>query len=308
MHTINWYPGHMAKARRMLEDNLKLVDMIIEIVDARAPMACRNPDFEALFKNKLRVVVLNKSDLSSKTQNRAWISYFAKQGITAAEFISTQPSTRKRAIELIEKTGEETVRRYREKGIKKTLRAMVVGVPNVGKSTFTNKLHGGNIAKTGDRPGVTRANQWVRITPYLDLLDTPGLLWPRLDDQLAARRLCYIGTVKDDVVDLAMLTIHLLQDMLKVQPQAVMTRFRFDNPDLRGEELLEAVCKGRGFLMKGGVCDYDRCCAVVLDEFRAGKLGRMTLEMPVKKARLTIPGAKKDDENKPQEETTDGED
>ena len=185
---------------------------------------------------------------------------------------------------------------------------MVVGVPNVGKSTFTNKLHGGNIAKTGDRPGVTRANQWVRITPYLDLLDTPGLLWPRLDDQLAARRLCYIGTVKDDVVDLAMLTIHLLQDMLKVQPQAVMTRFRFDNPELRGEELLEAVCKGRGFLMKGGVCDYDRCCAVVLDEFRAGKLGRMTLEMPVKKARLTIPGAKKDDENKPQEENSDGED
>ena len=232
---------------------------------------------------------------------------FCKQGITAAEFISTQPSTRKRAIELIEKTGEETVRRYREKGIKKTLRAMVVGVPNVGKSTFTNKLHGGNIAKTGDRPGVTRANQWVRITPYLDLLDTPGLLWPRLDDQLAARRLCYIGTVKDDVVDLAMLTIHLLQDMLKVQPQAVMTRFRFDNPDLRGEELLEAVCKGRGFLMKGGVCDYDRCCAVVLDEFRAGKLGRMTLEMPVKKARLTIPGAKKDDESKPQEENSDGE-
>ena len=185
MHTINWYPGHMAKARRMLEDNLKLVDMIIEIVDARAPMACRNPDFEALFKNKLRVVVLNKSDLSSKTQNRAWISYFAKQGITAAEFISTQPSTRKRAIELIEKTGDETVRRYREKGIKKTLRAMVVGVPNVGKSTFINTIAGrrlmdtgGLSEKTGRGRHTTRHSELFMVTDGFRkptfLIDSPG--------------------------------------------------------------------------------------------------------------------------------------
>ena len=284
---INWYPGHMAKAKRLLADQLSRVDVVVELCDARLPYSSRNPDLDKLLAGKKRVLLLNKADL-------------ADPAATSASFALP--------VEALYGAAKEAVERAAQKGIRKTVKAMVVGVPNVGKSTFTNKLHGGNIAKTGDRPGVTRANQWVRITPYLDLLDTPGLLWPRLDDQLAARRLCYIGTVKDDVVDLAMLTIHLLQDMLKVQPQAVMTRFRFDNPELRGEELLEAVCKGRGFLMKGGVCDYDRCCAVVLDEFRAGKLGRMTLEMPVKKARLTIPGAKKDDESKPQEENSDGED
>ena len=159
MQTINWYPGHMAKARRMLEDNVKLVDMIIEIVDARAPLACRNPDFEALFVNKLRVVVLNKSDLSSKTQNKAWIEYFIKQGITAVELVSTNPSMRKNAVALIERTGAETVRRYKEKGINKTLRAMIVGVPNVGKSTFINRIAGTAKAQVGDRPGVTKSKQ-----------------------------------------------------------------------------------------------------------------------------------------------------
>lgn len=304
---INWYPGHMAKAKRLLADQLSRVDVVVELCDARLPYSSRNPDLDKLLAGKKRVLLLNKADLADPAATSAWLNYFRAQGIDAAPY-SASTGKVKDALAVIDRAAKEAVERAAQKGIRKTVKAMVVGVPNVGKSTFTNKLHGGNIAKTGDRPGVTRANQWVRITPYLDLLDTPGLLWPRLDDQLAARRLCYIGTVKDDVVDLAMLTIHLLQDMLKVQPQAVMTRFRFDNPDLRGEELLEAVCKGRGFLMKGGVCDYDRCCAVVLDEFRAGKLGRMTLEMPVKKARLTIPGAKKDDESKPQEENSDGED
>ena len=193
----------------------------------------------------------------------------------------------------------DTVERAAQRGVRKTVRAMVVGVPNVGKSTLTNKLHGGSIAKTGDRPGVTRSNQWVRINPYLELMDSPGLLWPRLNDQVAARRLCYIGTVKDDVVDLPMLTICLLQDLLQVKPEAVMERFRFDDASLRGEALLEAVCRGRGFLMKGGVCDYDRCCAVVLDEFRAGRLGRITLEWPgaAIRPRLTIPGAGNGEEN-----------
>ena len=290
---INWYPGHMAKSKRLLADQLGRVDVVIELCDARLPYSSRNPELDRLLGGKRRVLVLNKADLADPAATSTWLNYFRGMGIDATGF-NASAGRAKDALSVIDRAARETVERAAQRGIRKTVKAMVVGVPNVGKSTFTNKLHGGSIAKTGDRPGVTRANQWVRVSPYLDLLDTPGLLWPRLDDQLAARRLCYIGTVKDDVVDLPMLTIHLLQDMLKVQPAQVMERYRIQDAALTGEALLEAVCRGRGFLMKGGVCDYDRCCAVVLDEFRAGKLGRITLEMPPKssKPRLTIPGAK----------------
>lgn len=279
---INWYPGHMAKAKRQLIDQLSRVDVVVELCDARLPYASRNPDLDKLLANKKRVLMLNKADLADANATGMWLNYFRAQGVDAVSYSATGGRA-KEAIAAIDRAAKEIVERAAQKGMKKTVRAMVVGVPNVGKSTFTNKLHGANIARTGDRPGVTRSNQWVRISPYLELLDTPGLLWPRLDDQVAARRLCYIGTVKDDVVDLAMLTIHLLQDMLAVKPEAVMERFKVKDATLRGEELLEAVCRGRGFLMRGGVCDYDRCCAVVLDEFRAGKLGRITLEYPQKK-------------------------
>ena len=287
---INWYPGHMAKAKRQLADQLSRVDVVVELCDARLPYSSRNPDLDKLVSGKKRVLMLNKADLADAGATGVWLNYFRAQGIDAVSYSATGGKA-KDAIAAIDRAAKEIVERAAQKGMRKTVRVMVVGVPNVGKSTFTNRLHGGNIAKTGDRPGVTRSNQWVRISPYLELLDTPGLLWPRLDDQVAARRLCYIGTVKDDVVDLAMLTIHLLEDMMAVKPQAVMERFKVKDATLRGEELLEAVCRGRGFLMKGGVCDYDRCCAVVLDEFRAGKLGRITLEHPTKqeeKKRLVI--------------------
>jgi len=297
MLEINWYPGHMAKTKRQLSEQLGRVDVVVELCDARLPYSSRNPDLDKLISGKKRVLLLNKADLADSGATSAWLNYFRAQGIDAAPYNAASGKA-KDALAVIDRAAKEAVERAAQRGIRKTVKAMVVGVPNVGKSTFTNKLHGGSVAKTGDRPGVTRSNQWVRITPYLELLDTPGLLWPRLDDQLAARRLCYIGTVKDDVVDLAMLAIHLLQDMLAVKPEAVMERFRVKDPELKGEELLEAVCRGRGFLMKGGVCDYDRCCAVVLDEFRAGKLGRITLEMPQKpKPRLVIPGAVKEEDH-----------
>lgn len=288
---INWYPGHMAKTKRQLTEQLARVDVVVELCDARLPYSSRNPDLDKLIRGKKRVLLLNKADLADQVATSMWLNYFRQQGIDAAPYNAVSGKV-KDAMAVIDRAAREAVERAAAKGMRKTVRAMVVGVPNVGKSTFTNKLHGSGIARTGDRPGVTRSNQWVHITPYLDLLDTPGLLWPRLDDQLAARRLCYIGTVKDDVVDLAMLTIHLLEDMLEVKPEVVCERFRIKDASLRGEELLEAVCRGRGFLMRGGVCDYDRCCAVVLDEFRAGKLGRITLEIPQKpKPRMTLPGA-----------------
>ena len=268
MQTINWYPGHMAKAKRMLEDNIKLVDMVIEIVDARAPLACRNPDFEELFRNKLRVVVLNKSDLSSKSQNKAWIAYFKQQGITAVELVSTNPSSRKNAIALIERTGAETVKRFRDKGINKTLRAMIVGVPNVGKSTFINRIAGTAKAQVGDRPGVTRSKQWVKVTDYLELLDTPGLLWGKLEDETLAKHLAYIGSIRDDVLDVEELSALLLYDLMQICPEQLTARYKKLTADMKTpEELLDGVCRSRGFILSGGVLDTERAARIVLDEY-----------------------------------------
>lgn len=281
MHTINWYPGHMAKARRMLEDNLKLVDMIIEIVDARAPMACRNPDFEALFKNKLRVVVLNKSDLSSKTQNRAWINYFAKQGITAAEFISTQPSTRKRAIELIEKTGRRPFGGIAKKALKK-LCAQWSSAFRMSENPLSSiVLRARQGAQVGDRPGVTRSKQWVKVSDYLELLDTPGLLWGKLDNEILAKHLAYIGSIRDDVLDIEEISALLLFDLVRICPEALTARYKKLDPEQNIPELLlEGVCRSRGFILSGRVFDTERGARIVLDEYRAGKIAAVALENP----------------------------
>lgn len=268
----------MARAKRLLSDQLSRVDVVIELCDARLPLSSRNPDLKRLTEKKERVLLLGKSDLADPALTSEWLNLFKRQGLSCMALDMNRQA--KAALALIEKAAKETVERSAQRGIKKTVRAMVVGVPNVGKSTLINRLHGGSIAKVGDMPGVTRANQWVKVTPYLELLDTPGLLWPRLDDPLAARRLAYIAAIRDEVLDTAQLAIQLLTDLIAVTPKTVQERFKIKDLSLRGPELLDAVCVGRGFLMKGGVYDTERACKVVLDEFRGGKLGRITLEAP----------------------------
>ena len=282
MQTINWYPGHMTKAKRSLEEDLKLIDVVIEIVDARAPLACRNPDFESLFKNKIRVMLLNKSDLSSQKVNKDWVSYFSAQGISVMEYVSIGANARKNAISFIEKAGEPVLKKYRDKGVSKTLRAMVAGIPNVGKSTFINKLAGVTRAQTGDKPGVTRGKQWVKISPYLELMDTPGLLWGKLDDQELAKHLAYIGSIRDDVMNVEEIAGLLLADLETICPNELIKRY----PKLAQvegyspEELLEGVSRSRGFILSGGVPDTERAARIVLDEFRGGRIARVALELP----------------------------
>ena len=276
---INWYPGHMAKTRRLLQEQIKRIDLIIEICDARLPFSSRNPDLDRMISQKRRLLFLNKADLADQDASREWIRFFRSQG-TECYLTDAVRMRGKETIGMIDRATKEIVGKALEKGVRKTVRAMIVGIPNVGKSTLINRLYGRSVAQIGDRPGVTKSNQWVKVSPYLELLDTPGLLWPRLDDQAAARRLCYIGCIKDDVIDLADLTIHLLEELCEKIPERVQDRFRIQNTGLKGAELLDAVCAGRGWLLKGAQYDYDRCCSVVLDEFRAGKLGRITLEVP----------------------------
>lgn len=291
---INWYPGHMARAKRLLTDQLSRVDVVVELCDARIPRASRNPDLDALVKGKKRLLILGKADLAEESATRAWLAYYRQQGIDAMSFDSVRGRP-KDVVARIERAASEAVAKMAARGVKKTVRAMIVGVPNVGKSTFTNRINGAAIAKTGDRPGVTRSNQWVRITPYLELLDTPGLLWPKIDDQQDARALAFVGTINDQIMDQQMLAIRLLEMLMELKPDAAMTRFKLKTAEERGVALLESACRGRGWLMPGGVADTDRGAAVILDEFRAGKLGRLTLQRAPE-----IKKPEKQPENKPE--------
>ena len=276
---INWYPGHMAKARRQLSDQISRVDLVIELCDARLPYSSRNPDLDHMIGEKSRILLMNKADLADPETSISWLRVFRHHGLNAS-LVQAKNLKAKEMLASIENATRAAVERAAQRGIRKMVRVMVVGVPNVGKSTFINRLHGGSIAATGDKPGVTRSNQWVRISPFLELLDTPGLLWPRLDDQVAAKRLCYLGTIRDEILDLEDLTLSLLDDLADTNPHCLDNRFHVRDLSLRGIPLMDAVCRGRGLLMKGNEPDYERCCHTVLDEFRSGKLGRMTLEKP----------------------------
>ena len=263
---IQWYPGHMAKAKRLLSAQLSNVDIVVELCDARLPLSSRNPDLEALILHKRRVLLLCKADLAQPEITQKWLSHFRRQGLDVMAY-DKSPRKTKEARELISTAARDVLERNQRRGIRKVLLAMVVGVPNVGKSTFINRLYGSAVTRTADRPGVTRSNQWVKVSRDLEIMDTPGLLWPKLNDPLAATRLAYIGTIRDAVYDQYELCYRLLEDLLRLAPQSTMERFRIANADARGYEL---------------VCEYDldRACSVVLDEFREGKVGKLTLETP----------------------------
>jgi len=274
----------MAKAKRLLSSQLVKVDIVVELCDARLPLSSRNPALDELIRHKRRVLLLCKADLAETSKTQQWLAYFKRMGFDAMAY-DKSPQKTKQARQLIENAASDLLERNQRRGIQKTLRAMVVGVPNVGKSTFINRLYGGSITKTGDRPGVTKSNQWVKVSPYLEVLDTPGMLWPKLNDQRAATRLAYIGTIKDAVYDQYELCVNLLQDLLEVMHDQTVARYKIKNPEAEGYALLDEVCRGRGFLLRGGELDYDRACAVILDEFREGKVGKLTLEEAPKPVR-----------------------
>jgi len=280
MPAINWYPGHMTKTRRMLQENLKMIDVVVEILDARAPLASRNPDFDDLFAGKLRVVLLNKSDLADSNATKRWITHFNRRGIEAVGISATGGSAKKIAVALIEKAAKPRVDAMKLKGINKVVRCMIVGIPNVGKSTLINRIAGQSRAEVGDKPGVTRGKQWVKITPYLELMDTPGMLWPKLEDQELAKHLAYLGSIKDEIMDSEELALDMLSLLQATAPAQVMERYTKLTPETPKEDLLKAVCLSRGFLLRGGELDTERAAHVSLDEFRAGKVARVTLEQP----------------------------
>ena len=279
---IQWYPGHMAKARRMLAESVKLVDVVIEMVDARAPASTRNPDFDDLFGTKPRVVVLNKADLADPEATRAWIRAYRARGWDAISFSANAGKGVKEAVSLVERAARPVVERMKAKGVNKTVRAMIVGIPNVGKSTFINRLRGSAAAKAGNRPGVTRGKQWIVVGPYLEFLDTPGMLWPKFEDKEAARRLAFLGSTRGEIMDNERLSAELLEFLRDRAPEGAKARLKIDmNGEKSGEQLLEEACRRRGWLLPGARPDTERASALILDEFRSGKMGRLTLEAPV---------------------------
>jgi len=278
---IQWYPGHMTKTRRQMEADLKLVDAVCEIVDARIPISSRNPDIDSICGNKPRLVILNRWDLADPDSTNRWANYFRKKGIAA---VATDCKSRKGIANFtpaVQQLLQEKIRRNANKGMTKALRIMIVGIPNVGKSTLINQISGRKGAKAENRPGVTRGKQWVLVDKDLLLLDTPGILWPKFEDPNVGLMLAYTGAVKEDVIDVEELACRLMELLWSRYPDKVKERYGIDcEPDTPGWQLLEAAGKKRGFLLARGEINTERMAKVLLDEFRGGKLGRFTLEVP----------------------------
>lgn len=277
---LQWYPGHMTKAKRQMQEDLKLIDLIIELVDARIPLSSRNPDIDELGKNKARLILLNKSDLADEKYNEQWSAYFQKKGFYVVKVNAKSGAGLKSIQGVIQEACKAKIERDRRRGIKnRPIRAMVVGIPNVGKSTFINSYAGKACAKTGNKPGVTKGKQWIRLNKTLELLDTPGILWPKFEDQEVGKRLAFIGSIKDEILNLEELSLELLDYIRTNYPGLLNTRYGIEEEGTP-VSLLEAVADKRKCLIRGQEIDYAKAAGIVMEEFRNGKIGRITLEFP----------------------------
>lgn len=278
---IQWYPGHMTKAKRAMKEDIKLIDLVIELVDAREPFSSRNPDIDELAAGKARMVLLNKADLADERENAAWAALFESKKIHTVKIDARNKGTLKQVQSVVAEACKEKIERDRKRGIlNRPIRTMVVGIPNVGKSTFINSFAGKACAKTGNRPGVTKGNQWIRLNKTLELLDTPGILWPRFEDQQVGLNLALIGSINDEILNKDELACSLIEFLMREYPQSLRERFNVETGESGTEpiKILEQIAENRACLMKGGAYDLSRAAALLLDDFRSGKLGRITLE------------------------------
>ena len=275
---VQWYPGHMTKAKRQMQEDLKLIDLIIELVDARVPLSSRNPDIDQLGQNKSRLILLNKADLADERQNEAWKEYFQKRGFHVVKVDSRNGSGMKTIQNVIQEACKEKIERDRRRGIKnRPIRAMVAGIPNVGKSTFINTFAGKACAKTGNRPGVTKGKQWIRLNKNVELLDTPGILWPKFEDQQVGIRLACVGSIKDDILNMEELALWLIEH-LRTNYSGLLEKRYGISEEGTSVEILGKIARARGCLKKGEELDYVKASGLLFDDFRGGKIGRVTLE------------------------------
>ncbi|MBP5197665.1 MAG: ribosome biogenesis GTPase YlqF [Lachnospiraceae bacterium] len=280
--TINWFPGHMTKAKRMMEENLQLIDLVIELVDARVPLSSRNPDIDKMAANKYRIVLLNKSDLADPKVNREWISFFENQGCIVSEINSKSGAGVKNIQALVQAACKEKIERNLKRGIKnRPIRAMIVGIPNVGKSTFINAFVGKAATKTGNKPGVTKGKQWITKGKDLQLLDTPGILWPKFEDQEVGRRLAFIGSINDEIIFTDELACDLLEYLIRLYPDTINERYGIEVSGQKPIEILKEIALARKAHLKGEEPDINKAAGFLIDDFRSGRLGRISLERPL---------------------------
>lgn len=278
--SFNWYPGHMTKAKRMMQEDIKFNDIVIELIDARIPMSSRNPDIDDLAKNKYRLILLNKSDLADERVTVKWVKFFEKQGIKVIKLDSRQRSGMKSVNNAILEVCKEKIERDRKRGIiNRPVRAMIVGIPNVGKSTFINSFAGKACAKTGNKPGVTKGKQWIRLNKTVELLDTPGILWPKFDNEKIANDLAFIGSINDQILNLTELSLKFIESVKNDYAGIFTSRYDIEEKD-DGVTMLGDIAIARGCLKKGGEPDYDKAATLIFDDFRSGKLGKISIEKP----------------------------